>query len=417
MKNRIQNFCIVFLIFAALVLGYLTAAENYGLFSPVQTAGPETRRTADPVRPLSVILRGETCLRITDSRLLTAYCEQLRPVLTELFGSAGAFSTVPESAWSDALRESGVLLDYGALLPVTVMAGEGVPAPEWIADSLLLALEGESVGLMIHGENGCFRAETALKTADLSRLLESTGEAVTYLCELPDVPAGLTDHSAVPSHTNLSAAVVCTALCGEDGRYERDRQDLLLTAFGLDSYSARSYTDPEGGRVYLGENGTLRTVPDGTVLYLSAAGMGAEAASAVNAAAAAEQILYRCTEGLNNRLRYCLSGIRTENGVMRVDFDVYLDGCPMIRGDGSRKAACFLFENGHLSRCELRLFGVTDAAADAVTPDLSAEALLMGLGSHAVGRLTPAWVESDGLWQLQWCALPVSGEGSVSIHE
>lgn len=418
MKNRVQNILIILLSLSAATFLFLTLSGGMGLFGlyrPDAGNGSDAPAAA-PIQPVAAVVNdGSACLRLTAPHLLTPYFDQLRPVLVELLGSAVAPVSADAEAWAGALLGKGVLLDYGALLPMDVVAGGmGGALAAYPADSLLIVLEGEFASVMLYADgSGCFAAQTALKTADLGGLLApGGGDPAVYACALPESAASLTPHSAVPEDMELASVLTCEPLCGEGGSYDRDRQALILAAFGFDVYTARSYIDSQGSRVFLAEHGSLRMSGDGTVAFAAgeAEGLATGGAQGLSAYAGfAANILQSCMTGLSGQPRYCVSFAGEQDGVVTVEFDALARGLPLVAANGSRTAASFVFENGRLILAEAALFAVSAAEAEAALPPLPVEALLSGMnGSAPAGRLTPAYVQAeDGLWRLSWCVLPV----------
>lgn len=419
MKNRVQNILIILLSLSAAALFFLTLSGGMGLFGLYRPdAGDGSDAPAvSPIQPAAAVVNdGSACLRLTAPHLLTPYFDLLKPVLVELLGSAGAPAPADAEDWTGALLGKGVLLDYGALLPMDVVAGGmGGALAVYPADSLLIVLEGEFASVMLYAAgSGCFTAHTALKTADLHGLLApGGGEAVTYACALPEFSASaLTPHSAVPVDTGLNSVLTREPLCGENGSYDRDRQAMILAAFGFDIYTARSYIDSQGSRVFLAEHGSLRMSGDGTVAFAAgeADGLSAGGAAGISAYAGfAANILQSCMTGLSGQQRYCVSFAGEQNGIVTVEFDALARGLPLVAANGSRTAASFVFENGRLILAEAALFAVSAAETGAALPPLPVETLLSGMnGSAPAGRLTPAYVQAeDGVWRLSWCVLPV----------
>ena len=338
-------------------------------------------------------------------------------MLVELFGSASAPAPAETEAWTAALLGKSVLLDYGAVLPLEVIAGGGGGAlAEYSADSLLVVLDGDLVSVMLYADGvGCHIAQTALKTDELDDLLSAAagGEPVTYVCALSASPAAstLTPHSVVPDETALASVLTREPLCGEDGAYDRDRQALILSAFGFDAYTARSYIDSDGDRVFLSELGSLRLGCDGTVSFAAgdAEGPAVDGAEGLTAYAGfSAAVLQGCTAGLTGQPRYCVSSIGRRDDAVVVEFDALADGRPLVSSNGARTAAAFVFEGGRLVLAELSLFTTSSGEPEDVRPSVPLETLLSGMNGGAEGgRLTPAYVQEGDTWRLNWCVLPV----------
>ncbi|MBR5520193.1 MAG: hypothetical protein IKU55_05700 [Clostridia bacterium] len=416
MKNKVQNTAIVVLTVTAILLFVWTAVQRTGFFGGAATTAELVgeSRQAGPLMPVcAVINNGETCSLLSETRLLTPYFDALRPVLVELLGSAADPTAVTEAQWCDAIGQKGVLLDYGAVLPIAAVRGNAESQLTGLSvDSLLISLTEELAKVYVYADGVCYVSTTALKTGDLeTSLLGNEGRAVCYAYTLGDMAASLTPHSAVPLEVRTGGSLMRTPLCDAYGSYERERQALLLEAFGFDSYTTRSYADASSGRVFLAENGTLRAGGDGSLTYVATEGsvitartISGDSAMCVNTASV---ILSECISGLTNAPRYVLSAVETDGDRTTASFDAWYDGAVLVAENGSRIAARFVFDGEQLVQAEISLFTVTVSEADVAVPTLSPQVLLAGLrGDETVGRLSRAWLACDGKWSATYCVLP-----------
>ena len=153
MKQRIENILLVLLSVTAALLLYRTLDGGMGIFGFSRPTESEQQETLSPVpvQPVSAVIRdGEQTIQLTEPHLLTPYFEQLRPILIELFGSAGEPADVSASEWQAALDGRGILLDYGAVLPVDVLTGDtGGTLAQRTADCLLIDRSGEAARLFV----------------------------------------------------------------------------------------------------------------------------------------------------------------------------------------------------------------------------------------------------------------------------
>ena len=424
MKQRIENLLLILLSVTAMLLLYRTMSSGMGFFDlyhPTETEQSELLSPV-PVQPVAAVIGdGKQTIQLTEPHLLTPYFEQLRPILIELFGSAGEPADISAAEWQTALSGCGILLDYGAVLPVDVLTGSaGGTLAQRSADSLLIDLSGESARLYVcNSADGCAAAQTALKTADLSALLSAAdGQAVQYAgsYEAAEIDGGmLTRQSAVPLDMSLCAGLTRIPLSSADGTYDRDRQTLILAAFGFDSYTARSYIDSQGCRVYLSENGALRFGADGLLSFAAGEAGGVpvnDTGTAAGYAAYAAELLQKMLAGLSGQPRYVLSAIETTEAGTQIEFDALAGGYPMVAQNGARTAASFVFRNGSLVQAEVMGFTVVitegGAASGEFLPDMMLSTLLSGMqGRVQYGRLTPAFVQTENEWRLTWCVLPV----------
>lgn len=421
MKQRIENILLILLSVTAVLLLYRTLDGGmgfFGLYRPTEAEQSETLSPV-PVQPVAAVIGdGEQTIQLTEPHLLTPYFEQLRPILIELFGSAGEPSDVSAAEWQTVLSGCGILLDYGAALPVDVLTGgAGGSLAQRTADSLLIDLSGEAARLYVcNSADGCAAAQTALKTADLSALLSAAdGQTVQYAGTLEAAGGMLTPQSAVPLDMSLCAGLTRMPLSGADGTYDRDRQTLILAAFGFDAYTARSYIDSQGCRVYLSENGALRFGADGLLSFAAGEAGGIPVngtGTAAGYAAYAAELLQNALAGLSGQPRYVLSSVETTEAGTQIEFDALAGGYPMVAQNGARTAASFVFRNGSLVQAEVMGFTVVitegGASSGEFLPDMMLSTLLSGMqGRVQYGRLSPAFVQTENEWRLTWCVLPV----------
>lgn len=416
MKRKIEIVAILLLSLSAAFLLYRTLHDGMHLGQRESRETAENALLPSPLQPVAIVINdGEQCSSLTEPNLLTTYFEQLRQPLIELLGSAGTVETVSAEKWKSALSGSGVLLDYGVVLPMGVLGGDaGGSLADREANALLISLEEEQVRLYMNGRDAtCLSAQTALKTADLTTLLSApAGDAAVYAFMSDDATSALTPHSVIPQDIALQSTVVRTALSDSNASYTPERQERILEAFGFDVYTARSYLDASECRVFLDENGTLRLGAEGYVsfsanetggIFLNGAQTSAEYA------ACASGILQDILVGLSGVPRYALHCVETDETGVTLSYEALAEGYPMIAENGSRTVASFRFENGWLTAAEAFLFTVTEEPSAETTPAIPLYTLLSGMkGQLSCGRLTPAYLQTANGWQLSWCVLPVT---------
>lgn len=424
MKNKLQNAAIALLSLSAILLFVFTVVSGSGfvISSAPDDEAQRAEMQSGALMPVAAVLNDGECSLLGQPRLLVPYFETVRPILVELLGSATAPTVCEGEEWIRGLAGKGVLLDYGAVLPVSLIGGEaGGLLTGLQADSLLISLAKDLAELYLYADGVCYMSTTALKTADLEpSLLASEGEAVAYACTFGESATMLTPHSPVPLSVRTAGILTRTPLCDENGSYERERQSLLLEAFGFDSYTARSYADASSGRVFLADGGTLRAGGDGSLTFvaadeIAAAELSGDPTECVDRAAA---ILSGCVSGLTNVPRYVLSAVETKGDRTVASFDAWYDGAVLVAANGSRTAARFVFRGDRLVQAEVALFTVSVTETDAAVPQLGPQALLAGLnGDGGNGRLSRAYLEYDGVWKASFCVLPVvRGGNGANLH-
>lgn len=416
MKRKIEIIVILLLALLAVFLLNRTLNDSMNFWQRESLDSTEEVLLPSPLQPIAIVINdGEQCRSLTDPNLLATYFEQLRQPLIELLGSAGEAEMIPATTWQTALSGSGVLLDYGAVLPMDVLAGDaGGSLANQETDALLISLAEEQVCLYLNGrDETCISVQTALKTADLTALLSvPAGDAAVYASMSGDMAAVLTPHSVIPLNTALNASIVRTALSDSDASYPPERQERILEAFGFDVYTARSYLDASECRVFLDENGTLRLGAEGYVSFAAYETGGIFLNGAQTLAgytACASKILQEILAGLSGVPRYALYRVKTDESGVTLVYEALAEGYPMISENGNRTAASFHFKNGRLTAAEAFFFTVTEESSEKATPAMSLQTLLSGMqGQLSSGRLTPAYLQTADGWQLSWCILPVT---------
>ena len=418
MKDKLQTAVIILLSLSAILLFALTSIDGTNLFSVVTAdrSSEQDPENIGPLMPVSAVFNdGTQTTLIRETRLLTPYFDALRPILVELLGSADTPVSISTAEWCALLGGKSVLLDYGTVLPLAVIGGSAENRlAQLSADALLIALNGESAQLCLYADGVCYATPTALRSADLEALLlQREGEEVTYAYTLGAAASRLTPHSAVPLSAVGASSLQRTPLCDSTGVYERERQAMILEAFGFDSYTARSYADASWGRVFLTDLGTLRTGGDGSIRFVFEAESTARTlGDPTHCAGLAARILNDCLYGLTAVPRYVLSAVETDGIYTTASFDAYVDGAVLLSQNGSRTAARFVFAGEHLIQAELALFTVSFTEATA-QPPLSPQVLLAGLvGNGTGGRLSAVYLEADERWNAAFCVLPTLRGGN-----
>lgn len=283
---------LVLLVTAVLLLretGYLPGVGSR-LHPGEQTnaAGNSTDTDTKPAgmaQPLAAVVCGADGGRYGaayDAETVTAVFRRFSPDVVEALGSAEPPVEMTEPEFQDCLRRNGMLLRfYGAqplgLLSVWLggeMRGE---AAAYRAELLCLCADGDGVALCFRTEEALYyRCATAVSQESLrTRTGEYTSNGASYAFESPLLTGS--DGCAVILDGAVHAAVAQCSLPVPSG----PEVDALLQAVGMNSYSARSYTEADGTVVYVGDEMTLRIAPSGQALFHRSNGAAAGAARAL----------------------------------------------------------------------------------------------------------------------------------------
>lgn len=139
----------------------------------------------------------------------------------------------------------------------------------------------------------------------------------------------------------------------------------IITAFGVNKSSARSYTEADGSLVYVENNGILKITADGILTY-TASGNGIKLQNGSESSKIAAFI-----DEVNSKTDIdadlCLSNMQSGDGGQLFEFDYMVEGYPIKYAD--RSAILATVSNGYLTAYSqvLRKFTVTDTLS--VSPD------------------------------------------------
>ncbi len=380
---------------------------------------PETGMSKQEYTEVAQPLAVAVCLG-DGGRYATAYSQETKTVyerfaayLGEALGSAGVPEIITRTQWEKALSDRGIYFDYvreQSLL--CVGAWQGISVPESIARhearQLFLAVESGGVRLYYRSaDNGnYYRCTTALtKTAVESRMeIYQPGQAV-FAFEQP-IDSGLDPNALlVPD-----MGEVRTVMVSNPGVPQMVEETMLL--FGMNYITATSYSESDGGAVYLDGSSTLRLSGDGAITFERGGVSGGTAgrngeASLPEVIDGLYQTTLRLTEGRGEGQIRLTEAIYEEDGeTYTVRFDYFIDGMPVCLTQGS--AAEYTVSHGKILRAQvyLRQYHFTGETQTAL-PTTQAAALVAACGGRELVRV---YEDSGESVTVSWLIGSLTGE-------
>ena len=188
---------------------------------------------------------------------------------------------------------------------------------------------------------------------------------------------------------SASGSITLEPAVGDDGTFPRERLVLILSAFECSIYSAQSYQDSDGARIYLSEFGRIRLAPDGRVTFSADGGgipvstvAGSLSGSAsANEARACSALISACC-GSDAALRFCPISFGA-GASDTVSYGLLADGLPVIREGGARAFAVFTFSGGALVFADMYVLTCSAQKGESL-PELTPELLAEGRAREIV---------------------------------
>lgn len=302
----------------------------------------DARSIPSAAQPLSISVRnaaGRYTAQWSFAALDSTY-DSLGGLLGQALDTAGDCTAASEEQLTQALSAVSVCFDYGAPLPVSLIASWLDAAPSGdLLDSrrFLLALEEEQVVLYLDSH----RAVTRIPAGEFTALLEAfspdgsayTFETDSHLAPLTLIPA------AAPTVYAAEAASPC------DNRYIES----LATALGFNPYDDSRYTDSANVTHFSESSCSLQISASGEILLLSSEDRFRADSSSPDALAEYARSLTELAAGsLSGNARLYLSGVTVGENETVCTFDYVLGGIPV--SCGGQPAASVTFSGSTLTK-------------------------------------------------------------------
>ena len=415
LRDWLRRGAIVLLLISAMLLlrhtGYYTGIREMlsggaERSESARTDEPAAVSTAVGVRPVAVTIRGPE----GGARYGAAYEATTEAVLRrfsvdlgEALGSAGDPAACSEADFRRRLDDCCVCFHFADPMPLELLADWlGTDLSGAAADSAVLVClsvtETETVLSYKNPEGECFVCATAARPDGLrARAAEYPPNGAQYAWETDRIGDG--DTLILQSAPN--PVVVKSALALPAGA----ERDALLTAVGMNSFVASSYTEADGTVVYVNDETTLRLNPNGAAVFRRAAGPDTRGNDSMTASADAAWRLIERSIGVTagDAVLY-LSGVRWSESqhTYTVYADYMVDGIPVSLASGHAAEIVMRGEIVLQARLQFRRFTKTEERTD-LLPWLQAAAIALKRGSSPAlvyadaGEATECmWVIADG---------------------
>ena len=320
--------------------------------------------------------------------------------LGEALGSADDPAECTEDALRARLAESCVCFHFADPIPLGLLAG-------WLGTDMAGAAAGDSAAFLCLSaardtttlcyrtpEGACFTCATAAKPEALRvRTLDYPPNGARYAWEterLGDGDALLL--SGAPQPAVLKSAVALPA--GAE-------RDALLSAVGMNSFVASSYTESDGTVVYVNDETTLRLSPGGTATFRRGA---ADAHGRDTMAAAVEtawRLIERSVGQSSGDGTLYFAGIRRNEARQSwtVLADYMADGIPVRLAAGHAAEIEVRYEAVVQAQLQFRRFTRTEERT-ALLPWLQAAAIAQAQGSEPALIYADAGDATECMWVI-----------------
>lgn len=323
-----------------------------------------TRESAIPMQVIVCSGDGGRYAAAWDDDAVTGAFSRFAALLGEALGSAGESAEVSEREWRGALSCRGAVFDYGCLRRLDLLAmwlGTDAEsgAGELSARRFALVEANGAVELWLSDGGGLYRrCATAVGVQALDAALSAftpNGAEFAYEGGYDDIE---------PYTLIMSSKSSARAASAENPMSAYDAAQ-LFAALGMSGYAADPYTEPDGVRVYVDGDKTLRISPDGAVTYrCNGGGSGASAYEAVNSAS---ELVYLTLGETCGEAQVVLTGLDYDGEAdeYTVRFDYILDRCTVELADYDC-AATVVVTSGVITRATLllRSYTLTDETAE-----------------------------------------------------
>ena len=385
--DTLKSVLIVVLAVSSLALAY-----NVGIFSGMSSI--ESVLSADgesaaagaayvsAASPFTVVVTPETgthCSVMYDGDGLESVYARFSPSLGEALGSSGSPAPATEDEWRAALGGQGVYFDYGDEQYIPVLAlwlGTEVTggASLHMARRFCLARSGDGVDLYYYRtrqDAGAYKCSTALSWSDISALVEEyIPNGAKFNFELED-GFPLVDSCTVITDGPISLR----SLTARDPLLTGVDDQTVMTAFGMNSFLAIPYTEPDGTLIFVEGDSTLRLGSDGIAVFTGVGGDKEEDTGAAQVIEAGRELCAATIGADCGEAGIYLSYIwhDTENGSYKLAFDYAVNGLPVCLPDGANAAEIVISGSAvTYARMVFRQYSFSGGTDSPLPADLSA---------------------------------------------
>lgn len=329
-------------VFLTLRTGWFSAyGERRGAAAAAVGGAAETAASmeaAAALRPRAVLVTapdgGRTATAWDGETTLLAF-RQFSALLGEALGSAGTPEGVSEAVFRAGLDNPGVLIDLGAVYPLSLLSDwvgtGGGGAAERSADILYLYLTENAAALSFRDpDGGWYSCATAAQPEALeSRIGDFRAGGAAFFAFEDGRLEGVEPYTVVTE--TLPEITAVSSVSARDGV----DVETLMGAFGLNSYLASSYYDADGALVLMEDGRTLRLGADGTLTYRDSAPEAAGTAGTVTVVNKAVRLARGSAGVTAGDADLVFAGVEEAEGAYTVRFDYSVNGIPVRQNTGS----------------------------------------------------------------------------------
>lgn len=271
--EQIKLLVIVFLSCTALILGSQVYTSG-NIFSNLPNGSEvleHNTTVTEAARPLSIAITNEHGLHCAvkyDAEQLETSYANVKMLFGEALGSAGDSYEATVYQWETALQREGVFLDFEADIPLRSIARwTGAETSETkSARYLCISVDGETADLyfMNDSRDNIYVCSTAVQPVSIKTEVEKyLPNDAQFAFEIDGL-----ESTANPYLIFIQDMQPIQTVYATSSLYTQITEDMILKAFGMDSYVVPSYTEKDGTRVFVEVGGTMvRLLPEGIIVY------------------------------------------------------------------------------------------------------------------------------------------------------
>lgn len=390
--ERIKVCLIVLLSVSAAVM--LWRLADYSDITVLHISAEESTANADDAargyaqcaKPLAAAVTGAGGERFGvhyDETAVEELYARYSAALAEALGSAGAPETAELDEWERALSGEGVFFDFVYAQPLGALSawlGAGVnnEAAEHRAARLCLSVVDDGVLLYyIRGDTGeVCRCNTLATLSTETAAAAENGAKFVFETGVSD---GIDPYTLICGADIRLPSVAASVPGGLESGGEA-----LMSIFGLNSFIALTYTEPDGTAVYVDGGATLRLSPDGTAVFRQGEGglISVDMDSQADIIDAAYRLTDRATSPYRGECSLMLTSAEysEKEDAWHISFQYVMKGLIVLLPE-LRAAAEITVAGGYVTGCEifLREYSETGESA-APLPEKQAFAMISASG-------------------------------------
>lgn len=330
-------------------------------------------------------------------------------IFAEALGSAGSCEQLSEAEWQEALKSTGVFLDYVFPQSLAYLSkGLGTVCSDSLKDIIahrfILSVDGNKLCLCYANEDGDFyRCRTASSVSSLSsKIAECPIGIAQFAFELGDKYENL-DPYFIFTNENFNVADIIA----ENPINSTLADKSLLNCFGINESASSHSTETDGSTLYVEGDKSLRFDSDGRLFFTVSSVDGISTAESVSNPTI-EDVLTACGAITKNVFSHFGSetvlGVTDISGSLTpsdcsVSFGQFIDGIPVTL-NGDADIATYKISGGSIVRIEinLRSYTLSKLSSTIPLPEKQTAALVGETGGSPV----LIYVDDNGSTHVSW---------------